>query len=110
MNQSGTSDPFPYWWVAPDSTDLLSFGGLLALVFFLYLVIFLYARFEKYAELKGSLTPLRTTIPTMLTVGLAYDLLPPLENVSILVPLALLAAAFSRDIFLWTSEGSKQRD
>ena len=37
----------------------------------------------------------------MLTIGLAYDLIPPLEGFSLLLPGALIVAALARDIALW---------
>ena len=54
--------------------------------------------------LKPSLIPplsLARTIPTMLLVGLAYDLVPPLRDVSLLLPLTLIFAAFAYDVVLW---------
>lgn len=83
---------------------MFSVYGLITLLLIVFLVIYLYAVFDRYAERKGEGSPLRTTIPTMLTVGLAYDLLPPLEGVSFLLPLSLILAAIARDVVLWTTE------
>jgi|GEM_PF-2785394 len=96
-----TLDPPPDSWVAPGASDGFATAGLITLLLLLFLVIYLYAVFDRYAEHKGSKTPLRTTIPTMLVVGLAYDLVPPLRDVSLLLPLTLLVAAFAYDIVLW---------
>ena len=96
-----TLDPPPDSWVAPGASDSFATAGLITLLFILFLVIYLYAVFDRYAEHKGSSTPLRTTIPTMLVVGLAYDLVPPLREVSLLLPLTLIIAAFAYDVVLW---------
>lgn len=96
-----TLDPAPSSWSAPGEKDNFAMFGAISLMFILFLVIYLYAIFDRFAGSKGSGTPLRTTIPTMLTVGLAYDLLPPLEAVNILLPAALIIAALARDIALW---------
>jgi len=96
-----TLDPPPESWVAPGASDGFATAGLITLLLLLLLVIYLYAVFDRYAEHKGSRTPLRTTIPTMLVVGLAYDLAPPLRDISPLLPLTLIFAAFAYDVVLW---------
>lgn len=110
MDQNIVLDASPFWWMQPNESDLLILLALLVLVFLLFTVIYLYAYFDRYTERRGALTPLSTTIPTMLTVGLAYDLLPPLESVNVLIPLSLLLAAFARDIFLWTRKRERHSD
>ncbi|MBT3139508.1 hypothetical protein DS909_06970 [Phaeobacter gallaeciensis] len=102
--QAATLDPAALSWAAPGSSDSFAMYGLITLLLIVFLVIYLYAAFDRYAESKGEASPLRTTIPTMLTVGLAYDLLPPLEGVNFLLPLSLIAAALTRDAVLWKSE------
>jgi hypothetical protein len=96
-----TLDPPPDSWVAPGAGDGFATAGLITLLLLLFLVIYLYAVFDRYAEHKGSRTPIRTTIPTMLVIGLAYDLVPPLRDVSALLPLTLIFAAFAYDVVLW---------
>ncbi len=96
-----TLDPPPDSWVAPGASDGFATAGLITLLLLLFLVIYLYAVFDRYAEHKGSRTPIRTTIPTMLVIGLAYDLVPPLRDVSLLLPLTLIFAAFAYDVVLW---------
>ncbi|MGR3805471.1 hypothetical protein [Marinibacterium profundimaris] len=103
-----TEDPAPDAWAAPGETDSFAMYGLITLGFLLFIVIWIYAIFDRYAERRGGTTPLRTTIPTMLTIGLAYDLLPPLESFSILLPLSLIAAALARDIALWIKPESDE--
>ncbi|WP_424933697.1 hypothetical protein [Amaricoccus macauensis] len=105
--QTAAPDPAPLSWVDPGTTDTFAIYGLIALLLVVFLVIYLYAVFDRYAERKGELSPLRTTVPTMLTVGLAYDLLPPLEGVSIFLPLSLIAAAAARDLVLWMAESRR---
>ncbi|QIE54232.1 hypothetical protein G5B40_01495 [Pikeienuella piscinae] len=101
---AATLDPAPLSWTAPGTGDSFAIYGLITLLLIVFLVIYLYAVFDRYAEGKGEASPLRTTVPTMLSVGLAYDLLPPLEGVNFLLPLSLIAAALTRDIVLWTTE------
>lgn len=108
MNQTETQpaalDPGPLSWATPGATDSFAIYGLITLLLLIFLVIYLYAVFDRYAERKGEGTPLRTTIPTLLTIGLAYDLMPPLHGISVLLPLALIAAAVARDSALWKTE------
>ncbi|WP_172330484.1 hypothetical protein [Mangrovicoccus sp. HB161399] len=102
--QAAALDPAPNSWVDPGTTDIFAIYGLVTLLLVGFLVIYLYAVFDRYAGRKGEETLLRTTIPTMLTVGLAYDILPPLAGVNILLPLSLILAAAARDVVLWTTE------
>ncbi len=102
--QAGTLDPAPLSWTMPGASDTYATYGLITLLLMVFLVIYLYAVFDRYAERKGEGSPLRTTIPTMLTVGLAYDLLPPLEGVNFLLPLSLIVAAAARDAVLWMNQ------
>ncbi|WP_170754777.1 hypothetical protein [Ruegeria lacuscaerulensis] len=91
----------PRWWVAPNQTDTYAWVGLIVLALAILLVVHLYARFERYTEHKSIGTPLRTTIPTMLTVALAYELMPALSHFSSLLPGALILTAIARDFMLW---------
>lgn len=60
-----------------------------------------YVRFDRYAERHDEGTPLKTTIPMLLMTVFAYESFPPLSHLSILLPLALIATAFARDLTLW---------
>lgn len=60
-----------------------------------------YVRFDRYAERHDEGTPLKTTIPMLLMTVFAYESFPPLSHLSILLPLALIATALSRDLMLW---------
>ena len=82
--------PTRWAWAALIFIGLLVFG-----------VIHLYARFDRYAEHKAMETPLRTTIPTLLVVALAYELFPPISHFSVLLPIALILGALARDLMLW---------
>ncbi|WMS43455.1 hypothetical protein RDV64_03370 [Acuticoccus sp. MNP-M23] len=101
--ETNVANPGPAWWIAPGETDTFAWLALGFLVAILFLVVFLYAKFDQYTEHRGKNTPLKTTIPTMLVIGLAYELLPPLAHFSYLLPLALIIAALARDIMLWWS-------
>jgi len=103
-------DPGPMSWTMPNERDDFAVAGLITLMFVVFLVIYLYAVFDRFAESEGFGSPLRTTIPTMLTIGLAYDIIPPLSGVSNLLPLALILAAVARDISLWVKSGLPQGD
>lgn len=91
----------PRWWVAPGQTDTYAWVGLVVFFLAILLVVHLYARFDRYTEHQAAGTPLRTTIPMMLTVALAYELMPALGHFSILLPAALLLTAIARDFMLW---------
>lgn len=114
MNQAGsvagTLDPPPASWTSPGQSDSFATAGLITLLLVLFLVIYLYAVFDRFASGKGEITPLRTTIPTMLTVGLAYDLIPPLADVSFLLPLTLIVAALALDIALWMKPAARMEE
>ncbi len=94
-------DTAPAWWTPPGDTDVFAIVGLVFFLLLLFAVIHMYARFDRYAEHKSESTPLRTTIPTMLTVALAYEIFPPLAHFSVLLPIALILAALARDLMLW---------
>lgn len=91
----------PRWWVAPGETDPIAWSGLVIFFLILFVGVHFYARFDRYTEHRAEATPLRTTIPMMLTVALAYEMLPALSHFSILLPAALLLTAVARDFMLW---------
>ena len=91
----------PRWWVDPGQTDTYAWVGLAVFFLAILLVVHLYARFDHYAEAQASGTPLRTTIPAMLTVALAFEIMPALGHFSILLPAALILTAIARDVMLW---------
>ncbi|AXI47581.1 hypothetical protein C1J03_17150 [Sulfitobacter sp. SK012] len=91
----------PRWWVSPDQTDTYAWVGLVIFFLVLLLVAHLYARFDRHVEHRNSGSPLRTTIPMMLTVALAYELMPALSHFSMLLPAALILTAVARDFMLW---------
>lgn len=93
--------PAPAWWTAPGETDVYAFAGLAFMGLLIFLVIHLYARFDRYAEHKAESTPLRTTVPTLLAVALAYEIFPPLAHFSYLLPISIILAALARDVMLW---------
>lgn len=91
----------PRWWVSPGETDTYTWVGLIIFLLAIFLVVHLYSQFDHYAEHRAKGTPLRTTIPTMLTVALAYEIMPALDHFSILLPAALVTTAIARDFMLW---------
>ena len=91
----------PRWWVPPGETDWYSWVGLIIFFLAILLIVHLYARFDHYAEHRARNTPLRTTIPTMLTIALAFEIMPALSHFSILLPAALILTAIARDFMLW---------
>lgn len=99
----------PAWWTPPGETDVFAIAGLVFLFLIIFVVIHLYARFDRHAEEKAEETPLRTTIPTLLTVALAYEIFPPLSHFNILLPTALILAAIGRDFMLWWNPRRQER-
>lgn len=91
----------PRWWVAPGETDPIAISGLVIFFLLLFAVVHLYARFDRHTERRAEKTPLRTTIPMMLTVALAYEVMPALSHFSVLLPAALILTAVARDFMLW---------
>lgn len=98
----------PRWWVAPDQNDFYAWVGLIIFSLLLLLVAHLYARFDRHVEHRNSGSPLRTTIPMMLTVALAYELMPALSHFSVLLPAALILTAVARDFMLWWRPESEE--
>ena len=93
--------PAPGWWATPGEVDFLSIVSVILLLLVVLGVIHLYARFDRFAEHKAADTPLRTTVPTLLVVALAYEILPPLSHFSLLLPAALILAALARDVMIF---------
>lgn len=91
----------PRWWVEPGVNDIYAWVGLAVFFLLILLVAHLYARFDRHVEHRNTGSPLRTTIPMMLTVALAYELMPALGHFSILLPAALILTAVTRDLMLW---------
>lgn len=101
----------PAWWATPGEVDVFAIAALVFLFLIIFLVVHVYARFDRHAEAKAESTPLRTTVPTLLTVALAYEIFPPLSHFSVLLPTSLILAALARDFMLWwptSREGRRQ--
>lgn len=94
-------DNAPAWWTPPGETDVFAIVGLVTFFLLIFAVIHMYARFDRFAEHRADDTPLRTTVPTLLTVALAYEVFQPLSHFSVLLPAALILAALARDFMLW---------
>ena len=108
MSDSAHS-PAPGWWAMPGEVDFLAIVSVGLLLLVVLGVIHLYARFDRYAEHKSADTPLRTTVPTLLVVALAYEILPPLSHFSLLLPAALILAALARDLMIFLEGRSLQK-
>jgi hypothetical protein len=100
-SQAAAAVSDPRWWVEPGQVDRYAWIGLVVFFLILFSIVHVYARFDRFTEHRAVKTPLRTTIPTMLTIALAYEMLPPLDHFSILLPSALLLTAVARDFKLW---------
>ena len=90
------TDHSPVWWVIPDGTDWLAWGAIIAIGLAVYLVMYLYAKFDHWAEHKAKGTPLAKTIPTLLGVALLYEIFP-LDHFNILLPLSAILIAVMAD-------------
>ncbi|WP_415719838.1 hypothetical protein [Roseibium alexandrii] len=99
--QAAAASAEPRWWVPPGESDWYAWVGLVIFFLAILLVVHLYARFDHYAEHCSKNTPLRTTIPMMLTVALAFEIMPALSHFSVLLPAALILTAIARDFMLW---------
>lgn len=102
LNKS--SDPPPFWWVNPNDTDWLAWASIISLGLAFYLVVYLYAKFDSWAERKSEGTPLARTIPTMLVIALLYEVFP-LDHFSILLPLSAILIALMAD---WMRQKAKR--
>ncbi len=91
------------WSVAPNDTDWLAWGAIIAIALAFYLVMFLYAKFDRWADHHAEGTPLAKTIPTMLGVALLYEIFP-LDHFSILLPLSAILIAVAAD---WMRHGQE---
>jgi len=98
----------PIWWVGPNETDILAWIAILFVIALGFCVVHLYARFDKWAEEKSKATLFSTTIPTLLTIALLYELFP-LDHFSILLPISAALLAVTRDIMKFLSKRSFKR-
>ncbi len=89
----------PVWAVNPNDTDVLAWGALIVVGAAVYFIIYLYAKFDHWAEHKAEGTILAKTIPTMLSIALLYEVFP-LDHFSILLPLAALLIAVMTDLMV----------
>lgn len=90
------ADHVPIWSVIPDETDWLAWSAIIAIGLAVYLIMFLYARFDRWAEHKAEGTVLAKTIPTLLAMALLYEIFP-LDHFSILLPLTAILIAVMSD-------------
>ena len=86
----------PNWFVAPGEGDYLAVITVGLLLLAVYLVVYLYAVFDRWAEHRAQGTPLAKTIPTLLAIALLYEIFP-LDHFSVLLPLSAILIALAAD-------------
>ena len=92
-NETVLTTQIPIWSVIPNETDWLAWSAIIAIGLAVYIVMYLYANFDRWAERRAEGTVLAKTIPTLLGIALLYEIFP-LDHFSILLPLtAILIAA-----------------
>lgn len=96
-------DPSLFWTVSPNDTDWMAWGAIATIGLAVYFLLFLYAKFDRWAEEKAHGTPLARTIPTMLGIALLYEVFP-LDHFSVLLPVSAIAIAVMAD---WMRENAK---
>ncbi|MGI9352190.1 MAG: hypothetical protein ACR2O3_11550 [Rhizobiaceae bacterium] len=102
---SGHGDLTPAWAVTPNDTDLLAWGALVTIGLAVYLIMYLYAKFDRWAEHKSEGTPLAKTIPTLLAIALLYEIFP-LDHFNILLPLSAILLAVLADWMRHKTDGN----
>ncbi len=86
----------PNWWVAPGEGDFMAFVAIIIMIALLYLIVYLYAAFDRWAEHKSKGTPLAKTIPTLLAIALLYEIFP-LDHFHVLLPVSAILLALIAD-------------
>lgn len=86
----------PGWFAAPGESDALAWVALGLIVAVVYVLVTLYAAFDRWAERQSHGTPLAKTIPTMLTIALLYEIFP-LGHFNILLPISAILIALMAD-------------
>ena len=86
----------PNWWVAPGDGDFMAFVAIIIMIALLYLIVYLYAAFDRWAEHKSKGTPLAKTIPTLLAIALLYEIFP-LDHFHVLLPVSAILLALIAD-------------
>ena len=92
------ADQVPIWTIIPNDTDWLAWTAIVTIGFGAYFVVYLYAKFDRWAEHKSEGTPLAKTIPTLLAIALLYEIFP-LDHFHVLLPLSAILIAVIAD---WT--------
>jgi hypothetical protein len=105
-NTEHVLDAAPIWWVSPEQTDWLAWSSAVTIALAIYLVVWLYAKFDKWAEHRSKGTPLAKTIPTLLTIALLYEIFP-LDHFHVLLPLTAIMLAVMAD---WMHARSRETE
>jgi high-affinity K+ transport system ATPase subunit B len=98
----------PGWFATPGEGDSLAWVSLVLLIAVTYVLVTLYAAFDRWAEHQSHGTPLAKTIPTMLTVALLYELFP-LGHFNILLPISAILIALMADVARFNLWGAGAR-
>ena len=93
-NESAHADPG--WFVPPGESDFYAIVAAVFLVGALYLLVYIYAVFDRWAEHQSHGTPLAKTIPPLLGIALLSELFP-LDHFSLLLPLSGILIALMAD-------------
>lgn len=104
--EDGQGHALPSWFLAPGEADTFAWLSLGILFLMLYGVVTLYAAFDRWAEHKSTGTPLATTIPTLLTIALLFEIFP-LAHFHVLLPLTAILIALMAD---WSRYNSRRSD
>ncbi|WP_204112297.1 hypothetical protein [Shimia biformata] len=94
--EQGAGHSAPNWFVPPGEGDFYAVVALVFMIGALYLIVVLYAAFDRWAEHQSQGTPLAKTIPTMLAIALLYEIFP-LDHFSVFLPLSAILIALMAD-------------
>lgn len=88
----------PSWFVPFGEHDFFAWLALALVALAIYGIFYLYGKFDHWAEHRAKGTPLAKTIPTLLAIGLLYEIFP-LGHFSVLLPITAILIALMAD---WT--------
>lgn len=99
----------PAWFAGPGESDTLAWVAMVMIIAVIYVLVTLYAAFDRWAERQAHGTPLAKTIPTMLTIALLYELFP-LGHFHILLPISAILIALMADLARFNLRGAATQD
>lgn len=107
--ENGAVHTDPSWFVAPGQADHFAWLALGFLFGAIYLVVVLYAAFDRWAERQSHGTPLAKTIPTLLTIAMLYEIFP-LGHFNTLLPISAILIALMADWSRYHGLSLKEED